>query len=57
MEDPALLEELSQTFGELKTKLEGAVRVGEECVDPQDPELLRKALCSVEALLLNGDEK
>jgi len=57
LEDPALLEELSQTFEELKTKLEGAVRVGEECVDPQDPELLRKALCSVEPLLLKGDEK
>ena len=57
MEDPALLEELRQTFGELKTKLDGAVRVGEECVDPQDPEFLRKALCSIEPLLLKGGEK
>jgi DNA repair protein SbcD/Mre11 len=57
LEDPALLEELRQTFGELKTRLETAVRVGEECADPQDPELLRKSLYSIEALLMNGEEK
>jgi hypothetical protein len=57
LEDPALLEELRETFGELKTRLEGAVRVGEECVDPQDLDLLRKSLCSIEPLLLKGEEK
>jgi hypothetical protein len=56
-EDPALLEELRQTFGELKTKLEAAVTLGEECVDPQDAELLRRALCAVEPLLLKGEGK
>lgn len=57
LEDPALLEELRETFGELKTRLESAVRVGEECVDPQDPDLLRKSLYSIEPLLMKGEEK
>lgn len=57
LDDPALLEELRQTFGELKTRLETAVRVGEECVDPQDPDLLRKSLYSIEPLLMKGEEK
>jgi DNA repair exonuclease SbcCD nuclease subunit len=57
LDDPALLEELRQTFGELKTRLETAVRVGEECVDPQDPDLLRKSLYSIEPLLVKGEEK
>jgi DNA repair exonuclease SbcCD nuclease subunit len=57
LEDPALLEELRQTFGELKTRLETAVTVGEECVDPQDAELLRKALYSIESLLMKGEER
>lgn len=57
LDDPALLEELRQTFGELKTRLETAVRVGEECADPQDPDLLRRALCSIEPLLMKGEEK
>jgi len=57
LEDPALLKELRETFGELKTRLETAVRVGEECVDPQDPDLLRKSLCSIEPLLMMGEEK
>ena len=56
-EDPALLEELKQTFGELKTRLESAVTLGDECADPQDTELLRKALSCVEPLLLKGDGK
>ena len=56
-EDPALLEELKLTFGELKTRLESAVTLGDECPDPQDPELLRKALSSVPPLLLKGDGK
>jgi DNA repair exonuclease SbcCD nuclease subunit len=57
LDDPALLEELRQTFGELKTRLETVVRVGEECVDPQDPDLLRKSLYSIEPLLMKGEEK
>jgi len=57
LEDPALLEELRETFGELKTRLETAVRVGEECVDPQDPDLLRKSLYLIEPLLMKGEEK
>jgi DNA repair exonuclease SbcCD nuclease subunit len=57
LDEPALLEELRQTFGELKTRLETAVRVGEECVDPQDADLLRKSLYSIEPLLMKGEEK
>jgi len=57
LDDPALLEELRQTFGELKTRLETAVRVGEECVDPQAADLLRRSLYSIEPLLMKGEEK
>ena len=56
-ENAAFLEELKMTFGELKTRLESVVTLGDECADPQDAELLRQAFCSAQALLLKGDGK
>jgi DNA repair exonuclease SbcCD nuclease subunit len=52
--DESLMAELQAEFAELKSKLQAAAPPGQECVDPQDPALLREALTAIEALLEGG---
>jgi DNA repair exonuclease SbcCD nuclease subunit len=53
-QDDSLIGELQAQFADLKSKLQAVVPPGQEWVDPQDPEVLRVALASVEPLLEGG---
>jgi exonuclease SbcD len=53
-QDDSLIGELQAQFADLKSKLQAVVPPGQEWVDPQDPEVLRGALASVEPLLEGG---
>jgi hypothetical protein len=46
------LDQLGQCFEDLKKKLPGALRVGEDALDPTDPAQLRERLPAVRDLLL-----
>ena len=52
--DESLIGELQAEFADLKSKLQASVPLGQECVDPQDPSVLREALASIEPLLEGG---
>ncbi len=46
------LEQLGRSFADLKKKLPGALRIGDDALDPTDPEQLRERLPGVRDLLL-----
>jgi len=55
-DDESLMTELQAEFADLKSKLQASVPLGRECVDPQDPSVLREALASIEPLLEGGQQ-